>query len=178
MGSFSFRHRRSTRLRGYDYRREGAYFVTICTYQRLHLFGHIAGDTMHLNQCGQIVRDEWLRTESVRPNVALDAFVVMPNHLHGIIVILETLTGVGASRWDAQPDDDWLQAHSLGAIVGQFKAQVTKQIRRLPGAGDDYPVWQRNYHDHIIRNAPDLQRLRTYVATNPARWPSDSLNTG
>ena len=183
-------HRRSVRLKGYDYSQAGAYFVTICTHRQQPLFGVIVDGQMRLSLLGQLVYAEWQQTAVVRPNVYLDAFVVMPNHLHGIIVIflnddeaaIHEGVAVGAT-WRVAPTmmnapeaKGSLQKGSLGAIVGQFKSAVTKQYRRLPDS-DDSPIWQRNYHDQIIRNERHLTAVQQYICNNPANWAADDLFT-
>ncbi|MCS7283483.1 MAG: transposase [Anaerolineae bacterium] len=171
-------HRRSIRLRGYDYTQPGAYFVTICTHGREPLFGTVVDGEMRVNEWGAIVREEWFRTAQLRPYVMLyeDEFVVMPNHVHGIIWIVgET---VGATRRVAPTTTippAGPVAGSVGAIIGQFKSAVTKRInilRATPGA----PVWQRNYYEHIIRNERALDAIRRYIAENPLRWHLDRYN--
>ncbi len=167
-------HRRSIRLKGYDYAQAGAYFVTICAWQRECLFGEIVDDEMRLNDFGRVVEEEWLRTAEVRPNVDLDAFVIMPNHVHGTIVICDDGMGasVGATR---QVAPTRLAAGSLGAIIGQIKSITAKRInalRNTPGQ----PVWQRNYHEHIIRSETALNNIRQYIAHNPMRWAEDEDN--
>ena len=176
-------HRRSIRLKGYDYTQAGAYFVTLCTWQRECLFGEIVGGKMQLNDCGRVLEEEWLHTAVVRPNVDLDAFVIMPNHMHGIIVICDN--PVGASRRLAPTDTSRrlaptgasprIVAGSLGAMIGQIKSITTKRInalRHTPGQA----VWQRNYHDHIIRSETALNNIRQYIAHNPMRWAEDEEN--
>jgi putative transposase len=183
-------HRRSIRLRDYDYTLDGAYLVTICAHERMPLFGHVADGAIALNTWGCIVVEEWDRTAIVRPGVALDAFIVMPNHVHGVIVIVDAgnepervshdthhmISNVGATRRDA-PTSPTLQSGSLGAIIGQLKSMVTKRINRLPDA-PDHPVWQRNYYAHIIRSQEALNQIRAYIANNPAQWAQDSLFLG
>lgn len=169
------RHRRrSIRLRGYDYREAGAYFVTICTANRECFFGEIVDEAMQLNRLGEIVQDEWHRTAIVRPQVSLDAFVVMPNHIHGII------------SFDAQEEGKarlapttarfgYPIAGSLPSILGAFKSACTNRInlaRQTPGL----PLWQRNYYEHVVRSESELARVREYIAMNPARWEEDSEN--
>ncbi len=168
------------RLKDYDYTQNGAYFVTICAHERRRIFGQVADGAMVLNAWGQIVMDEWEQTAIVRPNVALDAFIVMPNHVHGVLIITESVGAtrnnvipVGATRRVA-PTSTTLQSGSLGAIIGQFKSMVTKRINRLPHA-PDHPIWQRNYYEHIIRNEESLNTIRAYIATNPAKWAEDKL---
>jgi len=186
-------HRRSIRLKEYDYSSPGAYFITICTYQRQHLFGDIVDGVMKLNQYGQIIQSCWQRIPIHFANVLLDAWVVMPNHLHGILVLTDTLGegeafGKGEAfgnktceiAEDACPNASPLQfcgtqSGSIGAIVQNYKSISTLQInyvRHTPGI----PVWQRNYHDRIIRDEEALQRIREYVKTNPLAWEIDQLH--
>jgi REP element-mobilizing transposase RayT len=164
-------HRRSIRLKGYDYTQAGAYFVTFCAWQHECLFGEIVDGEMHLNDYGRVVEEEWLRTAEVRPNVDLDAFVIMPNHIHGIIVIC--IDPVGASRRLAPTNTPTrLVAGSLGAIIGQIKSVTTKRInvlRSMPGQA----VWQRNYYERIIRSEAALDNIRQYIET-VARLPACS----
>lgn len=177
-------HRRSVRLKEYDYRSAGAYFVTICTFQRECLFGDVVDGEMRLNDFGEIVREEWLRSEVVRNNVSLDGFVTMPNHFHGILLLNDGKPTAGdppgrpyelhdICRGEAVPRP--VVAGSIGAILGQFKSIVTKRINTLrdnPG----YPVWQRNYYEHVIRNESDLATIRQYIVNNPLKWDLDENN--
>lgn len=188
-------HRRSIRLPGYDYTQAGRYFITIVTHERACLFGEVVNGAMRLNAWGEIVRAEWFQTAVVRPYVVLDPdeFVVMPNHVHGIIWIVgDDGGGVGGGCRGAAPlrpyDGDGnppqrpggvipnnVVAGSLGAIVRAYKSAVAKRINALrgtPGA----PVWQRNYHEHIIRNEEEWQRIWRYIQHNPARWEADREN--
>lgn len=164
--------RRSIRLKDYDYASSGAYFVTICTENRLCLFGHIADDAMILSTYGEVVREEWQKTAQLRPYVQLDEYVVMPNHFHGILFI----EGKGAiHRATTHPRGFGpLQSASLSSIVGTFKAAVTRRINRQRNT-PSHPIWQRNYYEHIIRHERDLDMLRHYIQTNPASWEKDSL---
>jgi len=187
-------HRRSIRLPGYDYAQPGAYFVTICTKDRLCLFGEVVDGEMRLNNIGRVVKEGWFRSADIRQEVQLfpDEFVVMPNHVHGIIWIINDDDDVGATRrvaptrWVAHrvgatrrvaPTDPprGPASGSIGAIIGQFKSITTKRInalRDMPGA----PVWQRNYYEHIIRDERSLHRIREYIATNSLRWHLDREN--
>lgn len=167
--------RRSIRLKGYDYSRPGAYFLTMCTAERGCLFGVIADDAMSLNACGDIAAEEWLRSGEIRREIGLDAFVVMPNHVHGVVFInVGAIVDVGATgRSPVQHAGP--PPRSLGAFVAGYKSAVTVRINRVrdtPGA----PVWQRNYYEHIIRDEAALERIRRYIAENPARWPHDRDN--
>jgi len=176
-------HRRSTRLKGYDYTMVGAYFVTLVTWQRACLFGQVVDGKMHLNEMGEIVAKTWLETAVVRPNVELDTFGVMPNHMHGIIVINDPVVVASRLRplgWRLalnreQPNSNGLISKSLGAIICQVKSIATKRInlyRQTPGN----PVWQRNYYDHIIRDEKDLDAVRAYIDANPYRWAEDDYH--
>jgi putative transposase len=170
-------HRRSIRLRDYDYSQTGAYFVTICSWNRECIFGDILDGDIRLNEFGQIVKKEWLQTGDIRHNLELDEFIIMPNHIHGIIVLNDI---VGATRrvarnWAIHRIAPTLQSNSIGSIIGQFKSIVSKQInliRNTPG----FPVWQRNYYEHIIRNEDELNRVREYIINNPLQWADDENN--
>ncbi|MCS6773028.1 MAG: transposase, partial [Thermoflexales bacterium] len=142
----------------------GAYFVTLCTHGRACLFGFITNGVMHENALGAIVREEWFRSAQIRPDIQLEAdeFVLMPNHLHGIIRIIET-----AAR---RPTPS-----KLSTVIAGFKAATTRRINELRGT-PRAEVWQRNYYEHIIRTESgenELCRIREYIATNPARWELD-----
>ncbi|MCI0527389.1 MAG: hypothetical protein L0Y56_08085 [Nitrospira sp.] len=173
-------HRRSIRLKGYDYAQAGAYFLTICAQNRECLFGDVVDGMMQLSQFGRVVEGEWLRTVTVRPNIKLDVFVIMPNHFHGIIVLTDIIQavhreGVGATRRVAPTKHPTGPiSGSVGAIVGQFKSITSKrtnEMRNTPGI----PVWQRNYYEHIIRNEQDLSQIREYILNNPVKWELDEL---
>lgn len=161
-------HRRSIRLRGYDYRQAGAYFVTISSHHDEALFGAVVAGTMHLNAYGEIVAQDWAWLAETFPYVDLDAFIVMPNHVHGIVVITA----------EEEPSTSPPQTrHPLGRLVGVFKTMSTKHVnewRETPGE----PIWHRNYYEHIIRDDADLRRIRDYIATNPARWSEQTPRTG
>jgi REP element-mobilizing transposase RayT len=184
-------HRRSLRLKGYDYAHSGAYFVTICTHKQSPLFGHLVDGTMVLNQCGEIVRKEWFRTVEIRTEIELhaDEFVVMPNHIHGIVWIVDTGASlhdtVGAHGRAPLHHNAPARAHggahlhrpprSLGSFIAGFKSTTTRRINQLrgtPGA----PVWQRNYYEHIIRTEQALHAIRRYIVENPLRWHLDRYN--
>ncbi len=181
-------HRRSIRLRGYDDTQAGAYFVTICTHRRVLLFGQVVDGEMMLNEWGKIVWEEWFKTAQVRPYVELfdDEFVVMPNHIHGIIWIVEMDDphSVGARRRRAPTTDRRAPTveqfgkpvpGSIPTIVRAFKSAVTHRINALRGT-PGVRVWQRNYFEHIIRNQRALNATRRYIAENPLRWHLDRYN--
>jgi len=236
-------HRRSVRLKGYDYSQAGAYFVTVCVQDRACLFGEVVGDQMHLNEAGRLVLAEWNALPVRFPAVTLDVFGVMPNHIHGIIVV--TAAGIvarqapvgatlvvaptpAASVMEERESADVARSRAttrvapttspaasapaasvpavsvraapvpaasvtatsarvsaaptspLGDIVGAFKSLTTglyihgvKQLGWPPFRGR---LWQRNYHEHIIRDDESLQRIRQYIVDNPACWASDPEN--
>ena len=180
--------RRATRLRDYDYSQPGAYFVTICVQHRKCLFGTIIDGKMQLNEIGQIVVECWKRIPQHFPSVELGESVIMPNHMHGIIAwgITETRTphprenhnrrGEVTSPDNTNPNRRGeVTSPALGKVIAYFKYQSTKHInqhRNMAGTR----VWQRNYHDHIIRDDPDLQRLRQYMQNNPMKWELDQLH--
>ncbi|MGZ9262635.1 MAG: transposase [Candidatus Binatia bacterium] len=165
------RKRRSIRLANYDYSQDGAYFLTLCAQARLSIFGQIVDGVMQLNECGSLVASEWCRTSAIRPHVALDEFVVMPNHFHSIVAIEGSRRGVlryAHPRFQSP-------SQSLGSIVRGFKSATTTLInsmRNSPGA----PVWQRNYYEHVIRNESELIGIREYIANNPHQWSLDREN--
>ncbi len=185
-------HRRSIRLKGYDYAQEGAYYVTIVTWRRDFLFGEVVNKEMRLNKVGKIVEWEWLELSKRLPYVELGEYVVMPNHFHGILFIHET---VGATRQgqamslsgaeplqtitsdgiDGSPLPRGPKPASLGAIIAQFKSRVTKRIWKFPEFKGT-PIWQRNYYEHIIRDETDLQNKTDYIEANPLLWDQDDEN--
>ena len=159
-------HRHSTRLTEFDYTTPWWYYVTICARPKKCWFGDIKNGKMVLNRIGKCVESEWLKTTQIRPNVGLDDYVIMPDHLHGIIIIefnVGAIPVVGAIRRIAPTN----KPNSLGSIIGQFKSVVTKQIRRI---GHTDFKWQRNYYEHIIRNERDLFNIRQYMKNNPLKW--------
>jgi REP-associated tyrosine transposase len=159
--------RRSTRLAAYDYRRPGAYFVTICTWRRGHLFGEVVDGRMRLSVAGKAVEEEWLRTGRLRAGLDLDSFVVMPNHLHGIILF----QGPANPEQDSVSQGTYVSRSpgSLGSVVAGFKQAVTLRLRRREGV-NLHRVWQRNYYEHVIRNELELNKVRRYIDENPLRW--------
>ena len=178
------RHRRSIRLRGWDYTGAGAYFVTLVTHARATLFGDVVDGQMVLTEYGRIAAEEWVRTAEVRANVEMDEFVVMPNHVHGIIWIARRADGArqrledGASRRLAPTGggrEITVAAGSLGAIVGGYKSVVARRINDLRGMAGA-PVWQRNYYERIVRSERELAAIRRYIRQNPANWAGDSEN--
>lgn len=157
--------RKSPRLQGYDYAQNGAYFVTICTHNRLHLFGKIENQRMELNAWGHIAAACWNAipehfSGGTAAMVALDVSVIMPDHVHGIVVLQDGHV-------------------KLGTVIGTYKAAVTREIRRVATHHTDLlqitglsmdKIWQGRYHDHIIRNDESLCHIQNYIVNNPLRW--------
>ena len=177
--------RRSIRLKEYDYSTPWWYYVTICTFERKYLFGKIIKGKMVINEFGNIVKEELLKTKEIRNNVDLDYYVIMPNHLHSIIIIngrgeLNSPKGLNSTgnnepgRIQYAPTNDKFNSpsQSLGAIIRGFKSVVTNRIRELTG-DPELKIWQRNYYEHIIRNEIDLHSIRSYIELNPLKWELD-----
>ncbi|NJN56725.1 MAG: transposase [Leptolyngbyaceae cyanobacterium SL_5_9] len=164
-------HRRSIRLQGYDYSSPGAYFITVCTHQRECLFGEITDGEMRLNELGQIAANVYLWLAMQYSYVHLDAWVVMPNHLHGILVLTDPCRGVSRNA----PTEDATTRKSLGRLIGAFKTVSTKRINLMRDTSGSV-VWQRNYYEHIIRNEKSLHYIRQYIHHNPVSWQQDQLH--
>jgi putative transposase len=189
--------RKSIRLSEYDYSFPNWYYITICTHEKRNLFGNVKNGKMILNKFGNVVEEEWIQTKELRKYVDLDYYVIMPNHLHGIIIIEQSIEDVGATRRieptdlrsrgelnsPTRNDSGRIQyaptkinlkspSHTLGAIVRGFKSSATKRLREISG-NSDLKIWQRNYYEHIIRNEIDLQNIRQYITLNPLKWEID-----
>ncbi len=165
-------NRKSIRLKGYDYSQPGHYFITICTHQRAHLFGGVRGGKIVLNAMGVVADECWRAIPVHYPNVRLDAYVIMPNHVHGVVEIMD----VGAQNFVPLQSDGKINRfgkiipRSVSTIIRGFKTGVTKWAREDT---DVHPVWQRNYYEHIIRDDDALNRIREYIRNNPAEWRND-----
>lgn len=175
-------HRRSIRLINTDYSLSGFYFVTICTTNRECLFGEITKGEMKLNEYGKIIQEEWLKTSEIRKNIIIDEFVIMPNHIHMIILITEqSISRRGVLHTPNTTNHTIISEHpfqspsqTIGAIIRGFKGSTTKrinQLREIIGT-----VWQRNYYEHIIRNNTSLEDIRLYIKNNPMKWFEDQNN--
>ena len=167
--------RKHARLSGFDYTSSHGYFVTICVRDRECIFGTVINDAVSLTRRGIVARDCWFDIPNHHPHVELDAFVIMPNHTHGIplfvgdspVVATPAPPRAGLARGPAPG--------SLAAVIGSYKSAVTRNINRLrPGAGRG--LWQDNYHEHVIRSDHARDRIREYVASNPLRWTLDAEN--
>jgi putative transposase len=172
-------HRRSVRLGSWDYAWAWWYFVTVCTEDRACCLGRVDGRGIELSPEGRIVHEQWTAIPQQFPAVDLDVFVIMPNHLHGIIILNDPPHAKDRRGLINQtpPHASWSlmrqKGISLGKVLRAFKARTTRLIRVSvnPGFG-----WQRNYYDHILRNDADLHRVRTYMANNPLQWDLDEEN--
>ncbi len=164
-------HRQSIRAKGYDYSEPGGYFVTICTYDRQCILGEVSNGKTQLSSCDQFVQSAWNQLPRRFPDIALDECVIMPNHIHGIIMV------VGAQFIAPHPiglrKGAINRAPTLGEIIRTFKAASTRLIRQN---GHFSFAWQRNYYDHIMRSDHDLARVRQYIADNSANWEMDEEN--
>jgi len=168
----------SSRLKQYDYTQSGAYFVTICTYARMCFFGEIRDGKMFLNKYGKIVNACWLEIPDHFTFVRPAPFIVMPNHVHGIIISerpdytipsVETRHAVSMDREEAFQKP---VRGSLPTIIRSFKSAATKRLNKL---GNHLPIttWQRNYYEHIIRNDKELRQAIDYINFNPSKWTTD-----
>ena len=178
MSEFQNKYRiESNRLKEFAYTEAWWYYITICVKGHQKIFGEISNGNVKLSDIGKMIREEWIKTKLIRPNIDLDEFVIMPNHIHGIIIIdfVET-TGPVVSESYANNEmthrviSTTLSKNSLGSIIGQFKSVCTKRIRKM---GYLNFAWQSNYYDHIIRNQTDLDRIRKYIQLNLLKWELD-----
>ena len=168
----NIKHRKSIRLKDFDYSQAGAYFVTICTQERKCLFGDGLTEKMALSEIGEKVRQFWLEIPQHFQHVDLDTFVVMPNHLHGILNILD----VGVQHVEPLPQKHQYQKiipKSLGSIIRSYKATVTRWCGQNGCASFK---WQRNFYERVIRNQSELSRIREYIVNNPLKWHLDKEN--
>jgi putative transposase len=212
---YRFRNRQSIRLRHWDYTQPGAYLITLCVYDREYLFGEIINGKMLLNEYGKIADNCWRKIPDIRSIVNLDEFIVMPNHIHGIIILKPLFVGAtdpvarisDKKEFRRGTDVSELEKSkylnnratgsvaptktkngkdkkdrpcgplpgSIGAIIGQYKSVVTKQINTTRNtAGKD--VWQRDYFDRIGRDSREVYRIRQYIRNNPLQWELDEEN--
>jgi len=160
-------NRQSIRWRGYDYASAGAYFITICTHGRQRTFGEIKNGMMQLFPVGEMVQEAWKNIPQYDPYILLDEFIVMPDHMHAVVWM----------GWNLNDGQGWYPAPtiSLSSVIGRFKSWTTHQYRRhLERNGLSAPLdtrlWQRNYHERVIRNDKELNATREYIFANPLNW--------
>ena len=181
------RKRRSIRLQGYDYSQAGAYYITVCTRNRECLFGNVVDGQMQSNEAGQIVQAVWDGLQQCYEGIELDAFIIMPNHVHGIVVIRPRVGAIHElpvqqihesplpSKPSALARIADRRRMLLSKIIGRFKMVTAKQINDLRQTRGS-ALWQRNYYEHIVRDEASLNRVRQYIADNPAQWEFDREN--
>jgi putative transposase len=155
--------RHSIRLRDYDYTTHAAYFITLCAHERAPLFGAILNHVVHLSPIGELIQKLWIATPDIRLGVTLDAFVIMPNHFHAIIILPRSGRPRGQASVLARPP------RSLGSLVAGYKSACTSQANALLGT-TRVKIWQRNYYERVIRDERSLNQTRQYIAANPSRW--------
>lgn len=192
-------HRRSIRLKGYDYSQAGLYFITICCQDRKCLYGEVIDGTMILNKFGEIALAEWNNTAEIRTNCRIYESIIMPNHMHGIIEITQK---IGEEKEIGKFESP---SHSIGSIIRGYKIATIKKIKEIiqeSSTGElqfapteiaptgiaptgiaqiikslDYKIWQRNYWEHIIRDENAYNRIAEYIINNPSNWDNDTLKT-
>ena len=184
-------NRRSIRLKGYDYSQEGIYFITLCCQDRQHLFGKIENGIMHLNELGEIIKEEWEKTPIIRKNVSLGAFIIMPDHFHAILYIDQKIT----KQEDYIPNQFKSPSQTIGAIIRGFKGATTIRINFINSNGTGElqfaptqtqfastnnktkpnRIWQRNYFEKIIRDQRAYQNITQYIIDNPKNWKKKKL---
>ena len=177
-------HRRSIRLCNYDYSRAGAYFITVCTRNRECLLGDMVEGRMYLNEVGRLAQAAWEELPLHYPHVDLDVWKIMPNHVHGIVVLtaegVESHEGAGLGQVSNLPlpssnANAGAVRHGLPEVIRAFKTFSARRINALLGTVGT-PFWQRNYYEHVIRDEESLNRIRRYIVDNPARWSEDPEN--
>ena len=157
----NYYQRKSTRLKKFNYSTPGYYFITICTANKLNIFGEIVDNEMVLSLEGQIALDRWLVLPQHHEGINLDVFIVMPNHVHGIVIIQEDRLSINKT-----------QKQLLSIVVGSYKSSVSRFIRKTGCQFD----WQKSFYDHIIRNDKTLSNIREYIQNNPMKWSIDIEN--
>ncbi|MEY3121375.1 MAG: hypothetical protein RI993_200 [Pseudomonadota bacterium] len=192
--------RKSIRLQGYDYSQAGLYFITICTHNRVPLFGNIVDGEMQFNESGIVADEEWRKTERIRSHVVLHEFVIMPNHIHGIIQLVgadcirpncirpnctrphgmhpecadsDEQPGRVQRAPTVPPTSTVQRASTVGDVVRGFKSSVTKRLNAISGTSGQR-FWQRNYYEHIIRDEDAYLKIAEYIQTNPRCWDTDT----
>jgi REP element-mobilizing transposase RayT len=186
MTVFKHLRRNSLRLKGFDYSTDGAYFITICTNNRICYFGEVANGQMNLNNPGSLVKESWIELPEHFKDIVLDEFVVMPNHVHGIIIILKELKELqennrgknysynkGSMNQIPTGTALYYPLITISLIIRYYKAKTSKVLH---DKGNLDFRWQRNFYDHIIRNETDFKNIQEYIFNNPQQWEFDREN--
>ena len=186
-------HRRSVRLRGYDYAKEGMYFVTICCKEKIHFFGEVKNEKMELNEFGNIAHQLWENLPERWPHIILGAFQIMPNHMHGVLLIQRPTTNEDTTTLNRSnlyapsslPDEkpfskfQWATRPYLGQIIGAYKSMVSTEC--LKSHKEKTPenwldkIWQRSFDERIIRSEEAFEKITNYIIKNPAKWKEDKF---
>ena len=188
MNKYAHFSKKNRRLQGYDYRLAGWYFITICVKDREMVFGNVKNGRMELSDAGQVAHDYWLEIPKYKPQVILDEFVVMPNHMHGLLGleysedhIITPEPKPEPAGMETNPAKNQFMANlspkagSISRIIGSYKAACTKMIRSISNAPF---YWQEHFYDHIIRNEQDFARIAEYIRNNPKKWAEDKFYKG
>ena len=183
--------RRSIRILEYDYTQQGAYFISICTHLKKHIFGEITSGSMKLSPLGEIAHYQWLQLPQRFSNIELDAFIIMPNHIHGILIINKPQHPITRRYSPDLSNEDTPQVStltpcppvnsnpphgtipgSIGAIIQNYKSLTSRKINMLLRSKNN-PIWQRNFYEHIVRDETDYERIVEYIENNPISWSDD-----
>ena len=174
-------HRQSLRLQGYDYSQEGAYYVTVCTRSKKHLFGKIIGKEMQLNAAGKMIESAWRELPGRFPNIDLDEFIIMPNHIHAVFVIIRTNTNESEPGARSLDRPNGTLPGTVGRILQAYKSITTDEyitgVKQYGWKPFRRKLWQRNYWEHVICDNKDYNHICEYIYDNPANWHKDPLNT-
>lgn len=173
-------HRRSIRLKGYDYSQAGLYFITICCQDMICRFGEIVNDEMILNESGEIAYLEWIKLQEWFPNFELDVFQIMPNHIHGIVALIPVGVPLGGAQNDGGSQKSVGASPTpttVGDIIGAYKSLVSNACLKIYKSKNETmgKLLQRNYYEHIIRNESSYKTISNYIINNPSNWKDDKF---
>jgi REP element-mobilizing transposase RayT len=160
------KNRKPNRLPSYDYSSHGYYFLTICTDNRIKYFGDVLNNKMILNNCGKIANDYWKNIPNIYAEIEIDQFIVMPNHVHGILIIKN-----GTGRCPVPTEET--RYGLISKIIGAYKSITTRKIQKI---SNNKFLWQRSFYDHVIRDDNDMLRIQQYIVNNPFKWLLDRNN--